>query len=99
VLSNWSEIKRSERGGELFGELPEILPATLYAKKLQTRAARAGLRGDEPAPGGGDRESFERVGDVLFDAVDNARRLGVDPELALRAAATRFREDIEETAG
>jgi XTP/dITP diphosphohydrolase/tetrapyrrole methylase family protein/MazG family protein/ATP diphosphatase len=99
VLSNWSEIKRSERGGELFGELPETLPATLYAKKLQTRAARAGLRGDEPTPGGGDKESFERVGDVLFDAVDNARRLGVDPELALRAAATRFREDIEETAG
>ena len=98
VLANWSEIKRAERGGELFGELPETLPATLYAKKLQTRAARAGLRGDEPARGPADEESFMQAGDHLFDAVDNARRLGVDPELALRAAAARFRDDIEETS-
>ena len=113
VLSNWSEIKRAERGGELFGELPENLPATLYAKKLQTRAARAGVAESsverslaeiervsaELAEHGAEPERFERAGELLLAAVDAARNLGVDPELALRAAATRFRDHIEQTAG
>jgi len=106
VLHNWSEIKREERGGELFGELPETLPATLYAKKLQTRAARAGLEERDPGEALRDlddlsrqlaaelpeRERFARVGELLLAAVDAARGLGVDPELALRAAADRFRD-------
>ena len=33
---------------------------------------------------------FHEVGDVLFAAVNLARKLGVDPELALRAATDRF---------
>jgi hypothetical protein len=32
----------------------------------------------------------------LFDVVDAARALGVDPELALSAAAARFRRETEE---
>ena len=36
------------------------------------------------------------VGDVLFAAVNVARRLNVDPELALRAATGRFRARVEE---
>ncbi len=39
--------------------------------------------------------AFREVGDVLFAAVNVARKLRVDPELALRAAAGRFRERIE----
>ena len=40
----------------------------------------------------GDRDAaFHEVGDVLFAAVNLARKLKVDPELALRAAADRFR--------
>ncbi len=35
------------------------------------------------------------VGDVLFASVNVARRLNVDPELALRAAAARFRARVE----
>jgi uncharacterized protein YabN with tetrapyrrole methylase and pyrophosphatase domain len=35
------------------------------------------------------------LGDVLFAAVNVARRLNVDPELELRAAAKRFRERVE----
>ena len=104
VLSNWSEIKRAERGGELFGELPKTLPATLYAKKLQTRAERAGLERADAGrlideltaagvDGGDEEERFERVGNLLFAAVDVARASGVDPELALRAAADRFRDE------
>ena len=40
-------------------------------------------------------ERFHEVGDVLFAAVNLARKLKVDPELALRAAADRFRGRVE----
>ena len=40
-------------------------------------------------------ERFHEVGDVLFAAVNVARKLQVDPELALRAAAERFRGRVE----
>jgi nucleoside triphosphate diphosphatase len=38
---------------------------------------------------------FEELGDVLFAAVNVARRLNVDPELALRAMAKRFATRVE----
>jgi XTP/dITP diphosphohydrolase/tetrapyrrole methylase family protein/MazG family protein/ATP diphosphatase len=41
----------------------------------------------------------EEVGDVLFAAVNVARRLNVDPELALRWMSDRFRERVERAAG
>ncbi len=47
----------------------------------------------------GEREErFHEVGDVLFAAVNVARKLKVDPELALRAAADRFRGRVQEAA-
>jgi MazG family protein len=106
VLRNWGRIKREEeRGGEVFGQLPETLPATVYAKKVLRRAASAGMR--EPraledaladaghAPAG--QEPFDAAGDVLFAAVEVAAALGADPELALRRAADRMRTRIEES--
>ncbi len=58
----------------------------------------AGLAGAEPEPRIADpatREAAERwIGEALFALVDLARRLRVDPELALRAAANRFRERV-----
>ena len=36
-------------------------------------------------------ERFHELGDVLFAAVNVARKLKLDPELALRAASERFR--------
>ena len=88
VVRNWNEIKREEeRGGEIFGPIPETLPSTLYAKKVLKRAESAGFRwnadGDDP-------------GQRLFSAVREAIDAGVDPELALRRAADRFRERVEE---
>jgi nucleoside triphosphate diphosphatase len=41
---------------------------------------------------------FEEMGDVLFAAVNVARRLNVDPELALRAMTRRFVERVERAA-
>ena len=43
-IRNWDQIKRDdERGGEIFGELPETLPA-LYALKLRRRCSSAPTR-------------------------------------------------------
>jgi len=97
VLRNWDRIKSTEAGREpgIFGEVPENLPALLYARKVQRRAATAGLIEPAPAPGATDRDAaFEEIGERLFAAVDEARRLRVDPELALRAAAQRFRDRL-----
>jgi uncharacterized protein YabN with tetrapyrrole methylase and pyrophosphatase domain len=87
VVRNWNEIKRQdERDGEIFGEIPEILPSTTYAKKILKRAASAG---HEPQPDGDD------PGDRLLMAVREAVGAGEDPELALRRAAARFRDRVE----
>jgi MazG family protein len=53
--------------------------------------------GEEPAPETeADPRVFAELGDVLFAAVNVARRLNVDPELALRAASERFVSRVEQ---
>jgi MazG family protein len=111
VLSQWEEIKREvEGGGEEPAELPENLPALLYARKVLRRIDPEGdarglggeaekppdSRGEKP---GGPRsdpatraEAEQLVGTLLLEAVAASRRLGVDPELALRQAARRVAE-------
>ncbi|HEX6390377.1 MAG TPA: nucleoside triphosphate pyrophosphohydrolase, partial [Solirubrobacteraceae bacterium] len=110
VLQNWDAIKQTEEGREpgIFGEVPENLPGPLYARKVQRRVATTGFDFDhvpyealeaelaELRAAEGDREAqFHELGDVLFAAVNLARKLKVDPELALRASADRFRGRIE----
>src|SRR3954451_6891694 len=112
VLRTWDGIKKSEAGGEpgIFGDVPETLPGPLYALKTQRRAASSGfdfdhvpyegVRGelDELESAQSREERFHEVGDVLFAAVNVARKLKVDPELALRAASERFQERVEAAA-
>jgi MazG family protein len=98
------------RAGELFADVPENLPALLLARKVQRRAASGGAFDLEAADAladlsdcvealrhsPDDREAlFGMVGAALFAAVHVARKLRVDPELALRASAQRFRETME----
>jgi MazG family protein len=121
VRERWEQIKRTDEGrAEIFHDLPESLPALLYARKVQRRAAaidfeypnttgaladlddevrelkEAVAEAGEPAP---ETEPaphvFEEMGDVLFAAVNVARRLNVDPELALRSMTRRFVERVE----
>jgi MazG family protein len=110
VLANWDKIKQSEPGRErgIFAEVPENLPGPLYARKVQRRAASSGF--DFPGVEGPLQsvrdeleelegaatpdERFHELGDLLFAVVNVARKLKVDPELALRAAADRFRQRV-----
>jgi XTP/dITP diphosphohydrolase/tetrapyrrole methylase family protein/MazG family protein/ATP diphosphatase len=99
VLANWDEIKRGEEGREpgIFGEVPENLPGPLYARKLLRRASSAGSEiPPMPVRDHLDADDFESVGDLLFAAVALAREKKVDPELALRSAADRFRDRIQQ---
>jgi XTP/dITP diphosphohydrolase/tetrapyrrole methylase family protein/MazG family protein/ATP diphosphatase len=92
--------------------VPENLPGPLYARKVQRRAATSGFDFAEVPYDGviaeleelravpeDDREAaFHEVGDMLFAAVNVARKRRVDPELALRAAGDRFRARLEAAA-
>ena len=114
VLSNWDAIKRTEPGREpgLFGEVPENLPSLLHARKVQRRAASSGfdfpgveapLRSvrDELAEletAADADERFHELGDLLFAVVNVARKLKLDPELALRSASARFRDRVNVAA-
>jgi MazG family protein len=116
VIRTWTEIKREdERGGDVFGDIPETLPATIHAQKVQKRAESAGRLAEREAStaladvqGAAEdlralaavadpEQRFQRVGELLYDAVAAARALGVDPELALRQHANDVRRNIEET--
>ncbi|MEK6278627.1 MAG: nucleoside triphosphate pyrophosphohydrolase, partial [Actinomycetota bacterium] len=104
VLRNWDAIKSETEGGGAFGDLPETLPSTLYAKKVQRRAGRLDA---EPPPEPGEAlrrlrsaegrdDAFEAAGEMLFASVAAATEAGADPELALRAAADRYASKVKE---
>lgn len=112
VLLRWEQIKRDVEGrAGIFHDIPAALPGLLFARKVQRRAAAVGFdfadhRAAWPAI---DEEVGElaraidagagvaqEAGDVLFATVNVLRLLDVDPELAVRAAATRFRGRVEE---
>ncbi len=106
VRRTWDGVKAGAEGGGLFGDLPDTLPSTLYAKKAQRRGGRAPSAAETP-PGVADAtEALERAegrecrehaaGELLFAAVAAATEAGADPELALRAAADRYVKRVQE---
>jgi len=92
------------------------LPALLRAEKLQKRAARIGFDWPDPTgargkvieeitevdTAGDERARREEIGDLLFAVVNWARKLGIDPEAALRDANSKFERRfraMEDAAG
>ena len=92
------------------------LPALLRAEKLQKRAARTGF--DWPDADGARAKVFEEIaeveaattadhreeemGDLLFSVVNWSRKLGIEPEAALRRANAKFEarfKAMEDSAG
>lgn len=96
--------------GALAGIAPN-LPALVRAAKLCRRAARVGFDWDDPsgvlekvqeeigelkAELDGDRDRIEdELGDVLFTMASLARKLGIDPEAALRRSNRKFTRRFE----
>ena len=105
VRENWERIKRDqERREGVFHDVPDALPSLLYARKVQRRARAVGFEYPDVDGALADLEDELRelkedhapneLGDVLFAAVNVARKLDVDPELELRRAAARFRDRV-----
>ena len=90
--------KAQQRARAVGFEYPDLAGA-LADFDDELRELRAELPEGEPAP---ETEPDPRVaaelGDLLFAAVNVARRLNVDPELELRAATKRFRDRVERAA-
>jgi len=79
-------------------EYPDLAGA-LADFEDEVRELRAELPpSDPPEETEPDARVAAELGDVLFAAVNVARRLNVDPELELRAAAKRFRARVERAA-
>ena len=111
VLRNWEDLKMEEKGQttetEALRSVTKGLPALMYAKKIQKKAAHVGFDwasadeafckiGEETAEL---REAMnsgtniaEETGDLLFAVVNVARLLHLEPELLLREAAEKFTE-------
>ena len=124
VRLSWESSKRDLEGRTgIFHDVPEALPALLFARKVQRRAAAIDFEYPDTDGALADLEDevrelkeaiaeapeaqpesepdphvIEELGDVLFAAVNVARRLNVDPELALRWMSDRFRERVERAA-
>ena len=64
--------------------------------ELRAELARSGEPAAETEP---DPRQQHELGDVLFACVNVARRLNVDPELALRSASSRFVARVERAGG
>jgi MazG family protein len=109
VRENWERIKVGEDEA-LFRGITRSQPSLVFARKVQQRAAGIGFEYpdaegaladlddevDELRHDLGDRDrASEEIGDVLFACVNVARRLGADPELALRQATQRFVARVE----
>jgi MazG family protein len=110
VLVNWERIKAEEKGEHgLEDDIPATLPALARAAKVQRRAAGSGFewRSTEDAMDAvreelgeleratDPRNVEEEVGDLLFAVAALGRKLGVDPESALRRTVRGFAQRYE----
>ena len=94
VRRQWDRIKRDVEGRTSEGDRRKPgLPSLIYANKVQWKLDPS----ERPANAGARNPDLEadqaRIGRILWEAVAEARRAGVDPELALRSEAERRAPD------
>jgi tetrapyrrole methylase family protein/MazG family protein len=108
VLANWEELKNEEKRREsLMDDIPVALPGIARADKIQRRVASVGFDWPDAGPVfakvaeeldelrdvRGDRnQATAELGDLLFAAINLARHLDIDPEIALARANDTFAE-------
>ena len=99
------EEKHQQTYTDAMNDVARSLPALIYAEKVQSRAKRSGFdwptvegtilklreETDELEEALDDRaRAADELGDLLFAAVNAARRLEIDPEEALLASTRKF---------
>ena len=96
VMRNWEQIKKQEKGRtSVMDGVAANLPSLLYAFKVQRKAATVGV--DVAVPSILELAGLSTdadLGTALFAVVAAGRRVQLDPEAALRAAAARFRDEV-----
>jgi len=105
VALNWEALKQEEReaGTSILDGVPRQLPALNYSQEIQDRVARVGFDWEDvdgvidklveevaELKQADQRQKAEEFGDLLFTLVNIARRMGTDPEAALREANRKF---------
>lgn len=104
VAANWEQIKKAEKGREsVFEGIPEALPALLFALKVRKKAAGLPEGAQVPPPSSalvGEPASSavdaDGLGVALLALVELARDAGIDPEDALRRAASAHRDAVRD---
>jgi len=105
VSINWEQLKNKERPGQSILEgLPKGMPALSYSQAMQRRVARVGFDWEktddimdklveevaEFKDAADQQQRVQEFGDLLFVMVNLARRLDIEPELALQQTNQRF---------
>ena len=97
VEARWDAMKAAEKGRtSALDGVPTALPALSWAAKTLGRAERAGVAAPLPQPRTVPPTDADSVGAVLLDVVAQARRIGVDPEQALRQAVRSYSGQVRE---
>jgi len=105
VSINWEQLKNKERPGQSILEgLPKGMPALSYSQAMQRRVARVGFDWEktddimdklveevaEFKDAADQQQRVQEFGDLLFVMVNLARRLDIEPEMALQQTNQRF---------
>jgi len=109
VLENWNRIKREDRGQKTVSQdmkaVSSALPALMRSEKIQGKAEKGGYVFAQPEVSAkriceiaeNSAEDAELcVGEMLFEAVSIAKRMGVDAETALNRYTEKFIKDFAE---
>lgn len=105
VSRNWQALKRKKRGEDtsVLESVPKNMPSLSYSYEIQQRVSQVGFDWEdlsgvidkiteeaEEFKEGDEGKKPEEFGDLLFTLVNFARRIGIDSEIALREANTKF---------
>ncbi len=106
VIRNWEKIKKTERHPEtsILASVPKQMPALAYSQEIQRRVAQIGFDWEnidgvidklveevkEYKETENKTEREDEFGDLLFTLVNIARRVEIEPEVALRQANRKF---------
>jgi XTP/dITP diphosphohydrolase len=91
VLKNWELLKNAEKGRTNFDDgVPLGQPAISLAAKLISRAEKNSLA----TPTTAEVVDEAAIGEALLQLISGAVKANIDPELALRKAALRYRDSV-----